>query len=328
MIKIKHIICFFSLFLLVVPVAQSEEILIKFSHVAAVNSPKGQMANKLKELVDERLKGKLKLEVYPNSQLFSDSHVLEAILLGDVQLAAPALSKFRKYTNKIQVFDLPFLFQDMVAVERFQNGPYGQKLLASMESKGIKGLGYFHNGMKQLTANSPLRWPLDVRGKKFRIMTSDVIAAQFKAVDAITIKKPYAEVFTLLQTNAIDGQENTWSNIYSKKFFEVQKYISETNHGVLDYMVVSSTEFWDSLPDDIRDELKMAVDEACIYGNQVAVAQAKSDRQKIIDSGRSIVISLQPKEIAEWVEVMQPVWKQFEPQLGKELIDAAFSSNQ
>jgi C4-dicarboxylate-binding protein DctP len=197
-------------------------IVIKFSHVVAENTPKGQMANKFKELVEKRLPGKVEVEVFPNSQLFGDNKVLEAMLLGDVQLAAPSLSKFKKYTKVLQLYDLPFLFKDMDAVSTFQNGPYGQKMLMSLRKKGLIGLGYLHNGLKQLSASSPLRVPADAKGKKFRIMSSDVLAAQFEAVGAMPLKKPFSEVFTLLQTKAIDGQENTWSNIYSKKFYEVQ----------------------------------------------------------------------------------------------------------
>lgn len=313
--------------LLVLSPAQAEEIVIKFSHVVAENTPKGQMAIKFKELVDQRLPGKVKVEVYPNSQLFGDNKVLEAMLLGDVQLAAPSLSKFSRYTQKLQVYDLPFLFTDMAAVERFQQGPQGQELLNSMKKKGLLGVGYLHNGMKQLSASAPLRVPADAKNLKFRIMTSDVIAAQFEAVDAVPLKKPFSEVFTLLQTRAIDGQENTWSNIYSKKFFEVQPYITESNHGVLDYMVVTSTEFWNSMPDDIRSEVEKALKEAIALGNQVAAEKAEEDKQTIIDSKRSEVINLTAAERAQWVDVMKPVWKQFEGEIGKDLIDAAYSAN-
>lgn len=308
--------------------AQADEILIKYSHVAAINSPKGQMGVKLQELVDERLAGKVKLEVYPNSQLFSDNKVLEAMLLGDVQLAAPALSKFKKYTKKLQVFDLPFLFKDMDAVERFQAGPAGQGLLTSLEGKGLTGLGYFHNGLKQLSASKPLRTPKDAAGLKFRIMNSDVLSEQFKALDANPLKKPYSEVFMLLQTKAIDGQENTWSNMYSKKFFEVQNYITESNHGALDYMIVTSTEFWEGLPDDVRPVLKQAILEAAQHGNEVAAAQAVSDRQAIIDYPGSEVLTLTDDMRQQWVDAMKPVWAKFEDEIGKDLIDAAVAANQ
>ncbi len=301
---------------------------IKFSHVVAENTPKGQMAKKFKALVEERLPGKVEVKVFPNSQLFGDNKVLEAMLLGDVQIAAPALSKFQKYTKKLQVFDLPFLFEDMEAVERFQNSAAGQDLLSVLEKKGLVGLGYLHNGMKQLSSTKPLQRPTDANGLKFRIMTSDVLAAQFEAVNANPVKKPFSEVFTLLQTKAIDGQENTWSNIYSKKFFEVQDFITESNHGVLDYLVVTSKEFWMGLPDDIRPIVKKSLDEAILHGNKIAAQKTVSDKQTIAQSGRSKILQLSKAERQEWVDAMKPVWKKFENEVGKNTILAAEQSNQ
>ena len=301
---------------------------IKFSHVVAENTPKGQMAIKFKELVAERLAGKVEVSVFPSSQLFGDNKVLEAMLLGDVQLAAPSLSKLQKYTPELQIYDLPFLFKDMEAVERFQQGPDGQGLLNSLESKGLVGLGYLHNGMKQLSASNPLRVPADAAGRKFRIQTSDVLQAQFEQIGAVPLKKPFSEVFTLLQTQAIDGQENTWSNIYSKKFFEVQPYITESNHGVLDYLVVTSAEFWMSLDDDLRVELKKALADSIAYGNGIAAEKANEDKQKIIDSKRSEIIDLTDAERQQWVDAMKPVWKKFEKDIGANLIDAAQAANQ
>ncbi|WP_078461831.1 TRAP transporter substrate-binding protein [Solemya velum gill symbiont] len=307
--------------------ALAAPITIKFSHVVAENTPKGQMANKFKDLIAERMGDKVVVEVFPNSQLFGDNKVLEAMLLGDVQIAAPSLSKFKKYTKALQVYDLPFLFKDMAAVERFQKSDAGVKLLTSLESKGLVGLGYLHNGLKQLSASKPLRTPADASKLKFRIMSSDVLAAQFEAVEAVPLKKPFSEVFTLLQTRAIDGQENTWPNIFSKKFFEVQPYITESNHGVLDYMVVTSAEFWNGMDADTRNGVQQALNEALVFGNEIAAQKAVEDRQKIIDSGRSEVLSLSDAERAQWVEAMKPVWKQFEGDIGADLIEAAAASN-
>ncbi len=320
---LSALLCLF----LAAPAFANKPIVIKFSHVVAENTPKGQMANKFKALVEERLAGKVEVKVYPSSQLFGDKKVLQAMLLGDVQMAAPSLSKFKTYTKTLQLFDLPFLFKDMEAVDRFQQSPAGQDLLKSLSKKGLIGLGYLHNGMKQLSASKVLKVPADAKGLKFRIMGSDVLAAQFQAVGAAPLKKPFSEVFTLLQTKAIDGQENTWSNIYSKKFFEVQPYITESDHGVLDYMVVTSKEFWMGLPDDIRPVVKKSLDEAIALGNKVASEKSVSDKKKITESGRSEVITLTDAERNLWVEAMKPVWKQFEGQIGKELIDAAYNSN-
>ena len=306
---------------------QANPITLKFSHVVAENTPKGQMATRFKELVDERLAGKVKVEIYPNGQLFGDNKVLEALLLGDVQLASPSLSKFKKYTKKLQVFDLPFLFNDMAAAEKFQQGPEGQSLLKTVEKKGLIGLGYMHNGMKQMSASKPLHVPGDAKGLKFRIMSSDVLAAQFEAVGATPLKKPYSEVFTLLQTKAIDGQENTWSNIRSKKFYEVQDNITSSDHGLLDYMVVTSAEFWNGLPADIRTEVKKALDEAIAHGNKVAAEKSQSDKQAIIDSKRTNVIELSKEERQQWVDMMKPVWKKFEAVVGKDILDAAIAAN-
>ncbi|WP_417534826.1 TRAP transporter substrate-binding protein [Marinobacterium stanieri] len=308
--------------------AAAAPIELKFSHVVAENTPKGQMALKFRDLVAERMGDKVEVKVFPNSQLFGDNKVLEAMLLGDVQMAAPSLSKFQKYTKSLQVFDLPFLFKDMEAVERFQQSDKGQELLNSLRKRGLVGLGYLHNGMKQLSANDPLRVPADAAGKKFRIMTSDVLQAQFEQVDAVPLKKPFSEVFTLLQTKAIDGAENPWSNIYSKKFHEVQPYITETNHGVLDYLVVTSAEFWNGLDDDVRAELKKALDESIAYGNSISGQKAAEDRQAIIDSGRSEVLQISDAERQQWVEAMKPVWKEFEDEIGADLIEAAVQSNQ
>lgn len=307
---------------------QAAPIELKFSHVVAENTPKGQMATHFKTLVDERLKGEVEVKVYPNSQLFGDGKELEAMLLGDVQMIAPSLSKFQKYTDKLQIFDLPFLFNDMAAVDRFQQGPQGQAMLGSLEQYGLIGLGYLHNGMKQLSASNPLKVPADAKGRKFRIQTSDVLAAQFDKIGAVPVKKPFAEVFTLLQTRAIDGQENTWSNIYSQKFYEVQPYITESNHGVLDYLVVVNAEFWNGLPEGVRSELKRAVEESVTYGNQVAARKDKEDKAAILASGKSQLVTLSDAERGQWVAAMKPVWQQFEGAIGKDLIDAAVAANQ
>lgn len=316
-----------SFMLTLASVAFAGPIVIKYSHVVAENTPKGQMAIKLKELVDQRLAGKVVVEVFPNSQLFDDDKVLSAMLLGDVHLAAPALSKFEKFTKQLQIYDLPFLFRDMAAIDRFQQGPFGQKLLESMKGKGLLGLGYMHNGMKQMSSNDPLKLPGDAKGKKFRIMQSDVLQAQFETLNAVPLKAPFSEVFTLLQTKAIDGQENSWSNIYSKKFHEVQPFITETDHGVLDYMLVTSSEFWNSLPADVKPVLKKCIDEAIVHNNKVSDEKSIEDKKKILDSGRTTVIELTGAEKDKWVEAMKPVWKKFEGDIGKDVLDAAIASN-
>jgi len=303
------------------------ETVIKFSHVVAEGTPKGQGALLFKKLAEERLPGQVKVEVYPNSQLFGDAKEMEALALGDVHLIAPSLSKFDKFTKQLQVFDLPFLFDDVAAVDRFQASEAGQALLTSMTDLGFLGLGYWHNGMKQLSAGKPLRTPADAAGLKFRIQASDVLLAQFEALGANPQKMAFAEVYQALQVGTVDGQENTWSNIFTQKFYEVQPYITETNHGIIDYMIVANAEFWTGLPDDVRTELETIMDEVNLEVNRLAEDLNQQDKQKIIDSGRSEIVELTPEERAAWVETMQPVWDQFKEDIGEELIDAARAAN-
>ncbi|MBK6982865.1 MAG: TRAP transporter substrate-binding protein [Betaproteobacteria bacterium] len=308
--------------------AAQQPMIIKFSHVVAENTPKGQGALKFKELAEKKLPGKVTVQVFPSSQLFGDAKEMEAVLLGDVQFIAPSLSKFDRYTKKIQIFDLPFLFSNPEAVDRFQDSPEGLALLDSMTKQGIKGLGYWHNGMKQMSTNKDvLKRPDDVKGLKFRIQASDVLEAQFRAVGANPQKMAFSEVYQALQTGVVDGQENTWSNIYSQKFFEVQKTIAETNHGVLDYMVITNAKWWDGLPADVRAGLASAMNEATKFSNGLASEFSKRDRQKIQEAGKAKIQELSKEDLAAWQKVMEPVWKKFEAGIGADLIKAAMKSN-
>jgi C4-dicarboxylate-binding protein DctP len=309
-------------------VATAAPIVIKFSHVVAEKTPKGQGALKFKELAEKKLPGKVEVQVFPSSQLFGDAKEIEALLLGDVHIIAPSLSKFDRYTKKLQVFDLPFLFDDLEAVDRFQKSSAGTALLDSLKSKGMKGLAYWHNGMKQFSSNRPkLQVPADVKGLKFRIQASDVLEAQFRAVGANPQKMAFSEVYQALQTGVVEGQENTWSNIYSQKYHEVQKTIALTNHGVIDYMVITNAKWWERLPADVRKGLEEAMAEATLYANKLAYDLDERDRKLIEEAGKAKVAKLSKDDIAQWRKAMAPVWKRFEAGIGKDLIDAALASN-
>ncbi|MFO7543253.1 MAG: TRAP transporter substrate-binding protein [Thiobacillus sp.] len=305
----------------------ADPIVIKYSHVVADQSPKGQAALKFKELVEKKFPGVVEVQVFPNSQLFGDGKEMEALLLGDVQIIAPSLAKFGKYTPKLQIYDLPFLFDNIKVVDRFQAGPHGQALLNSMNSKGITGLGYLHNGMKQLSANKPLRTPEDAKGLKFRIQSSDVLEAQFKAVGGNPQKLAFSEVYQALQSGVVDGTENPWANTYTKKFHEVQKYIMESDHGVLDYMVITNTGWWNGLPAHIRKGLSQAMAESIKFGNKVAFEESADFRQKVIDEKKAEVLPMTRAQLNQWRKAMAPVWKQFEAEIGRDVILAALKTN-
>jgi C4-dicarboxylate-binding protein DctP len=304
------------------------EIVMKFSHVTkAKGHPKGEAAELFKERINKQLNGKVCMQVYPNSQLYNGTKALEALVIGDLQMAAPSLSKLEKYTKKFRLFDLPFLFNDINAVNRFQLSDDGQKLLNSMRAKGLVGLGFWHNGMKQMSANRPLVKPSDAKGLKFRIQPSDVIKAQFEQIGGNPQKMAFKEVYGALQTGVVDGQENTWSNIYSKKFYEVQDGVTETNHGVLDYLVVTGVDFWEGLPADIRKELKRIFAEVTQERNHLSRKINLENRAKIVKSGKP-VRTLSDSQRQEWVNAMKPVWKKFEKDIGADVLKKAQTYNQ
>ncbi|RJX70007.1 DctP family TRAP transporter solute-binding subunit [Vibrio sinensis] len=303
------------------------ETVVKFSHVTNTDKhPKGIAASLLEQRVNDEMNGKLCLQVFPNSTLYDDNKVLEALLNGDVQLAAPSLSKFEKFTKQYRIFDLPFLFEDVDAVDRFQNSESGDKLKNAMKRRGLQGLAFWHNGMKQMSANKPLLSPKDAEGLKFRVQASDVLVAQFEQLGANPQKMSFKEVYGGLQTKVIDGQENTWSNIYGKKFFEVQDGITETNHGILDYLVVTSTDFWKGLPADQREQLNTIIQEVSETRNAESSKVNLANKTNIIEAG-GVVRTLTPEQRQEWVVALQPVWQKFEKDIGSELIEAALASN-
>ena len=303
------------------------EMVIKFSHVvAATGHPKGDAATLLSERVNSEMNGKACMEVFANSTLFDDDKVLEALLLGDVQLAAPSLSKFEAYTLKYRLFDLPFLFASLKAVDSFIQSDPGKSLLTVMEDVGYTGLGYWSSGLKQFSANKPLLLPTDANGLKFRIQTSDVAEAMIEGMGGSAQKLAFKEVYGALQTGVVDGQENSWSNIYTQKFFEVQDGVTETNHQLLAYLLVTSTEWLNSLEPEVRDQFVKIVDEVTIEANAAVAATEAKNRQNIIDAGGTIR-ELNPEQRQAWVDAMKPVWSKFEGDIGADLIDAAVASN-
>jgi C4-dicarboxylate-binding protein DctP len=303
------------------------EMVIKFSHVTNTDKhPKGIAATLLMDRVNEEMNGTACMEVFPNSTLYNDDKVLEAMLQGDVQLAAPSLSKFEKFTKQFRLFDLPFMFKDIAAVDAFQASEAGDALKDSMQRRGLQGLAFWHNGMKQMSANVPLVLPTDANGLKFRVQSSDVLVAQMEAIGGSPQKMAFSEVYGALQTKVIDGQENTWSNIYGKKFFEVQDGVTETNHGIIDYLVVTSVDWLDSLEPATRDQFLTILSEVTEVRNGEAFAVNEAAKQSILDAG-GVIRQLDDTQRQAWVDAMAPVWDKFAGDVGQEMIDAAQSFN-
>ena len=303
------------------------EIVIKFAHVTNTDKhPKGIAAELLKSRVNSEMDGTACMEVYPNSTLYDDDKVLEAMLQGDVQLAAPSLSKFETFTKKFRIFDLPFMFKSIEAVDQFQASDAGQAMLSSMEKRGLSGLAFWHNGLKQLSANKPLLVPSDAKGLKFRVQPSDVLVAQMEAIGASPQKMAFSEVYGALQQGVVDGQENTWSNVLGQKYYEVQDGITETNHGALDYLLVTSVDWLDSLDPAVRDQFLTIVNEVTTERNAAVTEVDMQARQGVLDAG-GIIRELTPEQRQEWVDAMKPVWEKFTDDVGQENIDAAQAIN-
>ncbi|MGB1235099.1 MAG: DctP family TRAP transporter solute-binding subunit [Planktomarina sp.] len=303
------------------------EIVVKFSHVTNTDRhPKGIAATLLEQRINDEMNGTMCMEVFPNSTLYNDNKVLEAMLQGDVQLAAPSLSKFEKFTKQFRIFDLPFMFNDINAVEAFQASDAGQGMLNSMQRRGLQGLSYWHNGMKQMSANVPLIDPTDANGLKFRVQSSDVLVAQMEAIGGSPQKMAFSEVYGALQQGVVDGQENTWSNIFGKKFFEVQDGVTQTDHGIIDYLLVTSVDWLEGLEPDVREQFLQIVAEVTETRNAESTAVNEGAKEAIIAAGGT-VRQLSAEQRAKWVETMKPVWAQFEGDVGAENIEAAQKIN-
>src|SRR6266480_2535356 len=278
MLRAKEVFMKCRLFLAVTALAlgfgmahAQQPVVIKFSHVVAENTPKGKGSLKFKELAESRTQGRVKVEVYPNSQLFKDGEEMQMLQLGNVQMLAPSVSKFGPLgVREFEIFDLPYLFDNYDELHKVTAGPIGQALFRKLENKGIIGLAYWDNGFKVMSANKPLRTPADFRGLKMRIQSSKVLDAQMRALGATPQVMAFSEVYQALQTGVVDGTENPPSNMYTQKMHEVQQHATLSNHGYLGYAVIVNKKFWDALPADIRQGLEQAMAEATTYANDIA----------------------------------------------------------
>ncbi|MFT0174386.1 TRAP transporter substrate-binding protein [Paraburkholderia mimosarum] len=308
-------------------VPAGEPIVIKFSHVVAHDTPKGLSAEYFRKLAEERTQGRVKVEVYPNSTLYKDGEEMQALQLGSVQMLAPSLAKFGPLgVREFEVFDLPYLFSDYTGLHKVTQGPVGKQLLDKLQSKGITGLAYWDNGFKVVTANKPMHVPADFKGLKFRIQSSKVLDAQFRALGAIPQVMAFSEVYQGLQTGVVDGTENTTSNVLTQRMNEVQKYLTVSNHGYIGYAVIVNKKFWDGLPPDIRTALEGAMRDATTYADDIARKENDDALEKIKSTGKTQIIALTPAERVQWKQALIKVHRQQESRVGKDTIEAIYKA--
>ncbi len=303
----------------------AEPIVIKFSHVVANSTPKGKAADFFAKRADELTKGKVKVEVYPNSSLYKDKEELEALQIGAVQMLAPSLAKFGPLgVKEFEAFDFPFIFDDYADLHKITQGPIGVSLLAKLEPKGIKGLSFWDNGFKSFSANSPIKSPADLRGKKMRIQSSKVLDEQMRSVGALPQVMAFSEVYQALSTGVVDGTENPISNLYTQKMHEVQKNLTLTNHGYLGYAVIVNKKFWDELPADVRGQLEKAMKEATVYANKIAQEENDNALAEVRKSGKTEVYTPTKEERMAFKKAMAPVHIKMADRVGKDLLQSIY----
>jgi len=320
----RPVVALFSLAIAFGALAQ-QPITIKFSHVVALDTPKGKGAEQFKKLAEERTKGRVKVDVFPNSSLFKDGEEMEALQLGSVQMLAPSLAKFGPLgVREFEVFDLPYMFDSYGDLHKVTEGPVGAALFKKLESKGIVGLAYWDNGFKVMTASKMIRGPSDYKGLKMRIQSSKVLSDEMKAIGAIPQVMAFSEVYQAMQTGVVDGSENTPSNVFTQKHHEVQKYLAETNHGYIGYAVIANKKFWDGLPADIRTVLEGAMQDATKYANDIAQKENDDALEGIRKSGKTEMLKLTAEQQAAMKKALVTVHKENESRVGKETIEEVY----
>jgi C4-dicarboxylate-binding protein DctP len=307
--------------------AQAQQIVIKFSHVVAQDTPKGRAADFFAKKAAELTKGKVKVEVYANSALYKDKEEMEALQMGSVQMLAPSLAKFGPLgVKEFEVFDLPFMFDDRDALHKITGGPVGERLLKKLEPRGITGLGYWDNGFKVFSANKPLKAVTDYKGLKYRIQSSKVLEEEIRALGGIPQVIAFGETYQALQTGVVDGTENPPSNLYTQKMHEVQKHVSLTNHGYLGYAVIVNKKFWDGLPADVRDQLTQAMKQSTFYANQIAQDENDQALEGVKKSGKSTVYTPTKEERTALKKALVPVHAKMADRVGKETIQEVYKA--
>jgi C4-dicarboxylate-binding protein DctP len=300
-------------------------IVIKFSHVVAADTPKGHASEFFAKKAAELTKGKVKVEVYANSSLYKDKEEMEALQLGAVQMLAPSLAKFGPLgVKEFEAFDFPYIFDDTADLHKITQGPIGASMLAKLEPKGIKGLAFWDNGFKSFSANTPIKTPADLKGKKMRIQSSKVLEEEIRSVGGLPQVMAFSEVYQALQTGVVDGTENPISNFYTQKMHEVQKHLTLSNHGYLGYAVIVNKKFWDGLPADVRGQLEAAMKEATVFANKIAQEENDAALEGVKKSGKTVVYAPTKEEKLAFKKAMAPVHIKMADRVGKDLLQSIY----
>lgn len=300
----------------------NDQIVIRFSHVVSENTPKGLAAQRFAELVDQKTDGQVKVEVYPNGILYPDGEELEALTRGDIQMAAPSYTKMTNIVPEWKVLDLPFLFQDEDHVKTVFTGEVGKDLLKKLDKKPFKALAFWSNGFKQMTSSKkPLLKPSDFKGQSFRVMAGEVLEKQFQLLEAKAVPTPFNQVYSTLENQEVDGQENTISNIYSKSLYKNQKNLTLSNHGYLGYVVIVNEEFWNQLSPSLQQKITEAMEETTFWILQQSSKMNEEQLQQLQRKSDLSIYQLPDDAKKQWIKRFKPLYDEVEEEVGAELIE-------
>lgn len=299
------------------------EYTIKVGYIGSETHPTMQTMKVFAQNVEEGSGGKIKVELYPNAQLGGDRELCEGVQMGTIQMAIPSTSALAGFDKRIQVLDLPYLFTTREAAFEAVDGELGEKLNSYLEAKGFKVIGYQENGFRHVTnSKRPIKTPEDLKGLKIRTMENPMHIAFFKELGANPTPMSWGELYTALQQGTVDAEENPYAMIDDGKFYEVQKYVSETGHVFSYEIVIANKKFMDSLPEDLN---KLVMDEAgkAIAAQRASLKEEEAAFKKKVIEGGLTANELTPEEKKPFVEATKVVYDQFEPDLGKEIMDIA-----
>jgi C4-dicarboxylate-binding protein DctP len=300
---------------------------LKFSHVVAEDTPKGKAASLFRQLLLDATGGEVTVDIFPNSSLYKDKEELEALQMGSVEMLAPSLAKLGPLgLRDFEIFDLPFLFDDYAALHRVTDGQVGVDLMERLGATGLRGLAFWDNGFKQMSANRPLVLPEDFRGLKMRIQASEVLEAQMKALGAIPDQMALSDVYNALATGVVDGTENPPSNFLTQSMYKVQKFMTLSNHGYLGYVVIVNERFWRDLSGDVRSAIADALSRATEFADTIAKSENDNALERIRALGTTVLITLTAEEKLQWKKALAVTHSAFRRRMGSRLLDAVHAA--
>lgn len=300
---------------------------IKVGIGVSADNPQGQAVNKFGELVSQKSGGKIKVKLFAGGGLGNDVTMISALQGGTQEMTVPDTSTLvgQKGLEGFGVINLPFVFNDSKEADAVLDGPFGQKLLAKLPEKGLIGLGYWENGFRKVTnSRRPINKVEDFAGLKLRVIPNPLFIATFNELGANAVPMPFSEVYTALETKAIDGQENPLVTVLSSKFYEVQKHAVMSNHIYSAWTPLMSKKFWDKLTPDEQKVITAAARETVDFERKL-MREAEAKAMDELKSRGVQITTLAESERTKLQQKTKPVVDKFTKEFGEENASAMFA---